>query len=264
MSYTNYNNTYRRNKIREPAQLLAASNIFNPTASQTYMLGCIFEMNDGRAFRYSKAVSDITRARMACGLPPDANTEEIPQAGMVAVKGNTRFNVLLTGTNGVVDGSLIDGYMFINGVATVLGDFYIIKNNKWITGDTVLELEISDAGGLRTDIGTSDELCVIHNRFYNVKVNPNTQDAAVIGVPLVDIDASDKPYFWAQYRGICPLLIDSSDAVAIGAPVGYPSGTPAVAGTGGVIANDGSDQTWGVVVSAGAADEISLVDLLIP
>ena len=60
------------------------------------------------------------------------------------------------------------------------------------------------------------------------------------------------------------MLTDTGDAPAVGAPAGTPAGTAAVAGTVGVIHTDGTDATWGVFVSAGAADEISLVDLMIP
>ena len=265
MSYTNYNQSFRRNKFSEPAQLVAESNLFTPTVDQKYMLGCRFELNDGRAFRYCKnASASITRARMACGLPPDSESEEIAQTGQATAVGEIKFDVLMTTANGITNSSLIDGYLWVNKSPTdssTVGDFYIIKDNKWTTSDTVLNLTIADEGGIRQAISATDEISVIRNRFRDVKVNPTSQDAAVVGVPLVDVTASY--YFWAQYRGVCPLIMDASDAVVIGAPVGKP-GTAGTAGGGGVVENDGTDAVWGTVVSAGAADEISLVDLMIP
>lgn len=265
MSYTNYNHDYRRNKIREPAQLLAGYDIFHPTADQKYMLGCIFEMNDSRAFRYCKdSGTGITRARMACGLPPDSESEEeLLDTNYPIAVGSVKFDIDLTAANGITDHSLIDGYMFINKTATVLGDFYIIKDNKWTTEDEVLNIEIADAGGIRQEIAQNVEIGVIRNRFRDCKVNPSSQDAAVVGVPIVDVAASY--YFWAQYRGVCAVINETSTAggVVIGEPCGK-AGTPSTAGSQGIVATDGTDQTWGVVVSAGAADEISLIDLLIP
>ena len=265
MGYTNYNHSFRRSKLVEPAQSTTDANFFTPTADQKYMLGCRFELNDGRKFRYCKdSGAGITRARMAGGLPPNGNTEEIAQTAQATAVGAIKFDVLVTTSNGITDSSLIDGYLFVNKSPTdssTIGDFYIIKDNKFTTSDTVLNLTIADEGGIRQAISATDEITIIHNRFRDVKVNPTSQDAAVVGVPLVDVAADF--YFWAQYRGVCPLITDASDAPVIGAPIGK-AGTAGTAGAGGVIANDGTDATWGVVVSAGAGSEISLVDLLIP
>lgn len=264
MSYTNYNQGWRRNKLSEPCQFLAGNDIFHPSATQNYMLGCIFEMNDGRMFRYCKAgAADITRARMCASEGPTSTLEE-RVIGAAVAKGKVKFDITVGSSTGIIAHELIDGYLFVNKVATVLGDFYIIKDNYWTTASTVLNLELADAGGLRTALGAADEVCVIKNKCRDVVVNPTAMAAQVIGVPLVDIAYATAPYFWAQFRGICPLICDAGDAPAIGGPAGYPTGTPAAAGTVGVGANDGSDPTWGVYVSAGAASEISLVDLLIP
>ena len=52
MSYTNYNHSFGRNRISEPAQLLAGENLFSETTVQKHMLGAFFDLIDGCRFRY--------------------------------------------------------------------------------------------------------------------------------------------------------------------------------------------------------------------
>ncbi len=266
MSYTNYNQAFRRDKFSEPAQSVAASNFFTPTVDQKYMLGCRFDLNDGRSFRYCKdGGSGLTRALMASSAVPIATLEEEVQTAQATAAGSIKFDVLITTSSGIATGDLIDGYMWVNKSPTdgsTIGDLYIIKDNKFTTSDTVLNLTIADEGGIRQAISATDEISIVKNRCRDVLTNTADITSAPIGVPPVDVTASF--YFWAQYRGITAMLVDTGDAPVVGAPAGTPTGTASVAGTVGVGANDGTDATWGVYVSAGAADEVSLVDLMIP
>ena len=265
MSYE-YNYAYRRNRIMEPAQLLAASDIFHPTIGQKQMLGLIFECNDGRMFRYCKAAAaTITRARMvASEAPPGQLEEEAQAAATIMAVGDVIVDVTVTSGSGVSDGDLVDAVLWVSSSpsdGSVIGDSYVIKNNKWSTDDTILELELSDVGGIRQAISATDKIGIIKNRYRDVVVKPGALAAACVGIPLVDVAASY--YFWAQYRGVAPIIIDAEAAVLIGEPIGIEDTTPAE-GSGGVVGTDGTDQVWGVCVSAGAADEISLIDLLLP
>lgn len=266
MSYESYNYEYRRNRIVEPAQLYAASDLFHPTADQKYMLGLIFECNDGRMFRYCKAAAAaITRARMITACAPIAQLEEEAQAAAtVMAVGDVIVDVTVTSGSGIVAGDLVDATMWVSSSPTdgsTIGDSYMIKSNKWSTSDTILELELADAGGIRQAISATDKIGILKNRFRDVVVKPASVISGLVGIPLVDVAASY--YFWAQYRGVAPLIIDDSAAVAIGDPFGDENDTPAE-GFGGVVGDDCTDCVWGVVISAGAASEISLVDLLLP
>ena len=266
MSYPQYNHSYRRNRILEPAQLYASSDIFHPTADQKYMLGCIFECNDGRMFRYCKAAAAaITRARMvaSCLAPPELEEETQAAATAMAV-GDRVVDVTVTTSSGIADHDLIDGTMWVNASDTddsTIGDSYIIKDNKWVTSDTIVELKLADAGGIRQAISATDDVSIVKNRCRDVVVKPASLAAACIGIPLVDIPASY--YFWVQYRGIAPIIIDADATVVIGGPIGIEDTSPAE-GSGGVVGDDGSDMVWGTCVSAEDASEISLVDLLLP
>lgn len=266
MSYLRYNYKYRRNRIVEPAQLYAASDLFHPTSDQKYMLGLIFECNDGRMFRYCKAAATaITRARMITACAPIAALEEEAQAAAtVMAVGDTTVDVTVSGSSGIVDGDLIDAVMWVSSSPTdssTIGDSYWIKDNTWSTSDTILELVLADAGGIRQAISATDKIGILKNRYRDVVVKPATLDAGAVGIALVDVTASY--YFWAQYRGVAPIIIDADATTVIGEPIGNEDTTPAE-GSGGIIGADFTDCSWGVCVSAGAHSEISLIDLLLP
>ena len=266
MSYTNYNHSFRRQRLMEPSQLYAESNLFNPTSGQKHMLGLIYELDDGRMFRYCKnsSAAVITRARMAAGEAPPSQLEEIAQTAQATAANSIIFDVLVATGNSVSDGDLVDGYLWVSSSdsdGSTIGDSYIIKSNTWSTEDTILTLEIADEGGIRQAISATDDIGIVKNRFRDVVVKPASLASAVVGIPLVDVPISY--HFWAQFRGVAPVLIDADATVVIGEPIGAEDTSPAE-GSGGVVGDDGTDAVWGTCVSAGVAGEISLIDLLLP
>lgn len=269
MSYTNYDPEFVRNKmVLAPGARM--DSLFTPTAAQFHALGRILEIDDatGRMFRYCKdSGTGQTRAQMGCSLPIHADGINIAQTAQASALAATRFNVLITTTNGIVDGCLADGYLTVNQSPTdssAIGDFYIIKDNEWITGDTVLQLDIADENGLRQAISATDEITVARNICRDTKQFPTSIDAAAIGVPLVDVTASY--YYWAQYRGICSLLQEASESVVAGEPVGVPA-TYNTAGAGGPLGAD-TDAIWGVCVCAchtnQSTPDVMLINLMLP
>jgi len=264
MSYTNYNYSFRRNKISEPSQLTADVNIFTPTSDQKFMLGCIYETNDGRKFRYCKdSGTGIGQNLVVCGEPPDAQTVGNAQTAYGVSIGETKFDILLATGNGITDHELKDGYLWINASTpgSAAGTFYIIKDNYWVTSDTVMMVTIADEGGIRVAIAATDDISLQPNLCSNVKVNPTSLDACAVGVTQAVVTASY--YFWAQYRGVTCCLVDASDTVVNGEPVGK-AGTAGTAGSVGLVANDGTDAVYGTCVSFVAHTEYALVNLLIP
>lgn len=267
MSYTNYNTTFRRNKITLPPGARMES-LFTPTLAQAYALGMILELDDGtgRMFRYCKdGGSGQTKAQMGCSLPIDAEGINIAQTAYGHAAGLVKFDVLLTTANGITDNCLIDGYMLVNqGAAAGLGDLYIINDNKWTTSDTVLNIILADEGGLRNAIAATDEIVIARNICRDTKQFPTSIDASAIGVPLVSVTASY--YYWAQYRGIAPLLQEASETVVAGEPVGVPS-TYNTAGAAGPIGAY-TDAIWGVCVCAAhtnqSTPDVMLVNLMLP
>lgn len=266
MSYNNLNQTYRRAPERFPMQLKSDRNLFNPTAIQHYMLGADYDMCDGRKFRYCKNGSvALVRAFMGQSEAPAATTVgvDVPQTGYTGALGAKKFNILLGTGNNYSNSELIDGMLYFNKspvAGSTVGDYYIIKDNYWTTSDTVMNIEIADDGGLRTAFIATDELSVLKNMYRDIIVMPTTATAKAVGVPLADV-AVDY-YYWAQYRGWCPIIVDDGETVVIGEVVGYP-GTIADAGACGIV-GAGTDAVWGVCVMIGATDEPAIVDLMLP
>lgn len=264
MSYTNYNmdtanNGGLRNKI-----LLAPGarmdSLLVPTATQQHAMGRILEADDGtgRKWRYCKngAVA-LVQSYLVSAEAPSANGLEIVQTGYTMSVGDIIFNMLLTTGHNYSDHELTDGWLYVNKVATVLGDQYLIKDNWIVTADTVMKVEIADENGIRHAIAATHELSVVKSEYRDVVVTPTTQAAVIVGVPNVAVTANY--YFWAQYKGPCTVIVDTSETIVIGEPVGYPA-TPNVAGAIGPIGAD-SDTYIGNAMTVGAAAEPSLVKL---
>lgn len=250
--------------MSEPAQIVDSANIFTPTVDQKYMLGAIYETNDGRAFRYCKdSGTGSAKALIQCSEPIDAQQLGNAQTAYGVSAKEVKFDILVATGSGIANHELIDGYLYVNastpGVAG--GSFYIIKDNYWITGDTVMMIEIADSGGVRTAIAATDDISIVKNICRDTKVNPTNRDAPVVGVAMEIVTASY--YYWAQYRGIACCLVDASDTIVVGEPCGK-AGTAGTAGAVGLVADDVTDAVYGTVVSFVAHTEYCLVNLMLP
>ena len=269
MSYVNYHSDYMRNKI-----LLAPGtrmdSLFTPTASQQHALGRILEADDGtnRFWRYCKAGGvALVQAFMGQGEVPSANGLEIAQVGYDFADGDTKFDMLLTTGHGYANNELIDGIVYVNKSPTdgaVVGSAHIIKDNWIKTSDTVMTIEIADQGGLRLSAALTsndNELSVIKSQYMDTVIKPADGLAVAIGVPNVAVPVNY--YYWAQYRGWCPVIVDDGDTLVIGEPAGQP-GTAGDDGAIGVVAADGTDEVWGTVVTIGDTDEPAIINLMLP
>ena len=262
MSYTNLNYDYRRNRIIEPSQLYAGSDIFHPTADQKYMLGCILELANGDRFRYQEDDgTGRSKATMGQSSLPVSNWTEVANAsGIAAVAGDTKLKVTLTTTRCYTD-DFAEGWVIVMDTATPLGDMYLIKSNDVTGAGLTPILQIADAGGIREAIPITAELTICKNKFKDTTVVPKAAGSSCpTGVPLVDVTASY--FFWAKTRGYAPLLVDGDDVVA-GDPVGD-TATAAVNGACGVITACESACIWGICAvenTSGETDQPAIIDL---
>lgn len=266
MSYDNYNWSYRRTNIVGPAKLKAAADIFHPTADKHYALGVEYWMNDGtgRAFRYSQnGTPALGKALMAASAALDAEAiTSTAQTAYGAAAGSRKFNVLQTTGNAWTDHALIDGWLLVGDGGTAMGDMYLIKDNWWKTSDTVLTVEIADAGGLRNAIAATDDVVCFQNKCANTVVNATDPVSASVGVPLVDVPIGY--FYWAQFRGFCPLFDDNTDTLVVG---DFVMASEAIAGACALvdcITTAGDDHAYGICVYPSTTSECAIVDLMIP
>lgn len=121
--------------------------------------------------------------------------------------------------------------------------------------ETVIELDLYEP--LRKDALATAEITLVNNPWYKIVVAVQTTvTAKPCGVPVTAIAAG---YFgWVQTKGLCTMIVDSSDVVVIGNDVGMP-GTNAVAGAVGV--SSAILPIYGRCVSVAAGDKVAMVDL---
>ena len=262
MSYTNYNHSFRRNRLAEPAQLTANANLWTPTVDQKHMLGCIYETNQGDEYRYCKNGSTaIGKQLLICTEAIDGQQVCTIQTAYGADEGATEFSFLATTGSAISDHELIDGYLLVNDGGDAMGDLYTIKDNEWTTGDTVMKVSIADEGGLRNAILATDDVSFFKNRFRDVIVKPTTLTSPIVGATTTIITASY--YFWAKTKGVTALLVDAGDTIVVGEPVGHidASGT---AGSIGLVATAATDICLGTAWFVSTTAESALINLRIP
>jgi len=219
----------------------------------------------GRMFRYCKNSSAATLAKALMNVAQVHDAQAITstvQTAYGASAGATKFDVLQTSGHAWTAHALIDGWLLVGDGGTAMSDMYFITDNT-LTSTNVVNVEIADRGGLRTAIAATDDVVLFRNKCRDTIVAPTTQTngGGAVGVSLVDVTASY--YYWAQYRGYCPMVLDTTDTIVVGEPVGR-AGTLDVAGCVGLVANDGTDQVWGVCVYASTNAECAIIDLMLP
>ena len=270
MSYTNYNTDFRSNKLviaagaRLEGHGHAGPALWNPQATQQHFLGRILELDDGtgRRFKYMKnGGTAIANARVVAAEAVDDQQKDTLQTAYAQTAGSEVVDVLATTGNGISDHDMIGGFLFVNQSAAgalEAGDMYIIKDNVWVTGDTVLRLQIADQGGIRTAIAATSNLTIAKNLYHDVIIKPTTLTGPMLGVTRSIIPANY--YFWAQFDGPCTCIIDTGDTVVAGEPVGHIDGS-GTAGSVGLVSTFATDNMVGrLLVWADGAD-FALIDL---
>jgi hypothetical protein len=194
----------------------------------------------------------------SAALDAEAITSTAQTAYGVAA-GEKLFDILLTTANAWTDGALIDGLMLVADGDSAMGDMYIIKDNKWTVDDTVMSVEIADTDGVRNAIVATDEVILFQNKNANTVVSATDPVSGMVGVALSIVPIGY--YYWAQYSGYTPILVDGTDTVVVGDTVTL---SDSVAGT--IHLNDAAadDVIVGTCIFAGAVGEPCIIDMQIP
>jgi len=196
----------------------------------------------------------LAPALMTSCEAPNANIfEEVQTAYGAGAIGDTNLIVLCTTGSGVTNGQLKDGWLIVNKV-TGLGHAYAIANNTWITGDTVMHVELHEP--VRVALSATSEITMRKSLYEGLIVNATTPTGLAMGVPNVTIPISY--YGWVQRKGPCAMTVDTGETLTIGCMCGG-AGTAAVAGAVGVAVV--TEPYYCQVITIGAADETALIDL---
>lgn len=251
---TETNGRYMRKSTPPFMQGDPSEGLFTPTVDQRYALGSCLYDSFGRRWRYAKnGATQLEVALMAQSEAINANVANEVQTGYGLALGATSGQVLVTTSNGIADGELQDGWLLITD-GTGEGYCYPIQWNTWVTGDTVMQLDLFEP--IRLAVAATAEITLVKNKWRDVVVMPTTVAGIWTGVPNVVIPANY--YGWLQTKGICPMVVDAGDTLVVGALAGNPA-TNGTAGGVGIPAI--TTQVWGHTIYIGAAGESALIDL---
>jgi hypothetical protein len=224
------------------------------SATQEFALGTIYEPNDGtgRRYRYTKngAVALGVGKLVQAPAPISNHQEAVGGAGTTGAADQKTLVIGTTVTTALTANQYDRGYVYTNKV-TGLGYSYLIKSHTNTTTPTITLEE-----NIRLAVDTTTEFTLTANPYSAVIVAPTTLTAQIVGVPTFAVTAAY--YFWLQDRGPCAVLVDTSETLVIGEPVGYPE-TISVAGAVGIPTI--TDQIIGKVLSVNVAAEYALIEL---
>lgn len=228
--------------------------LWTPTVDQKHRLGARYQDGHGRVWRYAmNGATELGPSLMTSAEAPASGIFEIVQTGYTTAVGDTSIRVLATTGSAVLDGQLVDGWLIPNKIAG-LAHAYAIASNTWISGDTVMHVELYEPIRLATTVLT--EITMRKNLYRGVIVNATTPTGFPTGVPNMTIPVS---YFgWLQVKGPCAMTVDNGDTLTIGCMCGGPAAA-AAAGMVGVCAV--TEPYYGQVITIGAADETALINL---
>jgi hypothetical protein len=229
--------------------------LWTPTVDQKHRIGARYQDGHGRIWRYSLNGAAILAAGYMAGKEAiNGDVQDITQTayGDVAI-GDTRVTVLVTTTNGILDGELLDGTLLVQDSTGYL-HAYAIAGNTYISGDTVMSVELYDP--IRVAWAATTVISLTKNPYLDVVVMGTTPTGHPVGVPNVTIPIAY--YGWLQRKGYCAMYADTGTTLVIGVPAGNPTS----ATTPGSVEAPGAAEPWyGNCVEIGAQTKGCIIDL---
>ena len=225
--------------------------IYSESSVQMTDLGRFIDFEDGRRFRYCKASGAVTKGTVVQASAIDTNHSEQLQTGYgLSIGQKDNISVLLTAAP--TSNEYADGYMICN-VGTGLGQMYRIRKNT--AAYSPCKLWLYDP--IVTAIPAASEISLIKNKYLDVvTVIATTPTGVPVGVPLITITIGGY-YFWAQTRGYCPILADSTVTLIVG------NNVIRGATVAGSMVQNAADvhPVYGELVSVCAASEYAVINL---
>lgn len=229
--------------------------LWTPTVDQRHRLGEKTEDSLGRLWRYSRNGAAILAAGYMAGKEAtNANTLNQTQTAYgTAGIGDTRVTVLVTTSNGILNDELVDGTLLVEDSTGYL-HAYAIAGNTYITGDTLMSVELYDP--IRVAWAASSVVTLSKNMYADVVVMGTTPTGIACGVPNFAIPIGY--YGWLQRKGPCAMYADTGTTLAIGCLCGNPTS----AGTAGSVEITAVDEAlYGHVIEIGAQTKGCLIYL---
>lgn len=229
--------------------------LWTPTVDQRHRLGARFEDGHSRVYRYAKnGGTELAAGYMCSSEAPHADVSTITQTGYSTAIGDKRIRCLFTTTNNIADDELVDGFLLVVS-STGLGHTYAIAGNKYISGDTVVDIKLYEEIRVATVAG-STVMSFVKNRWRDVIVCASTPAGSLVGVSPHVIAVNY--YGWLQTKGPCGVIVDTGESILIGCEVGMPTSS-AVDGACGVAHI--AEGIWGKCLGVEAAAGTALIDL---
>jgi hypothetical protein len=233
--------------------------IYEESLTQEYHLGTKLIYNDGRIFRYAKnGGTALSKALMTQGETIYAYSDDETQStyGGSANVGDIEIDIDVTTGGSWTANEFAQGFLInSSGTATCIGDIYKIVANE-INGsdDTLMRVQLETP--IRVAWDTSSVIFLTKSPWRDVDVGTTTAVGTPTGIPLIDVTANY--FFWAQTGGYAPCIVDDSETLVNGEPVGYPA---TVADDGAVGVPGATDAVWGFCVITKATDAAAMIDL---
>lgn len=228
--------------------LVAAQDVLRTATVPQHVLGSYIETQDGRGFRYGRAVAATVPGKLYQCTPQDA-TNYSPAGGIgVSAAAIGDFNVTLTTSLTIALNALAGGYLTV-AITPGEGYTYRIKSNTAVSGATGCVVTLEDP--LVVALTTASKVVMVANPWEAVVIMPTTITAAPAGVSVGIIPTAS--YGWFQTHGAVSVL--NSGGTAIGLSI-TPGGAAGAVKTGGTTLGD-----IGYCLNAGTTAEYQMVFL---
>lgn len=185
-----------------------AQGLYEVSAEQKHFLGTVRHLSDGRAFVYAKAgATNLSAGVLVQG--PAAVSNHIGQDVKVAASAGDKTVVMGIGATALSQNQYKEGYLLVS-ANTGAGHAYKIRGHgAYSASSTGVVIELYDS--LRTSLvagTTPSKVDLCPHPCRGVVIHPSPPTAILIGVTPCAVPANY--YFWAQFRGVCAVLIDGS------------------------------------------------------
>ena len=198
----------------------AGQGILQESETAITPVGTRMILNDGRCFVYCKnGSSTALAANKVVQQPAWVSTETALVTGAAAL-GNTAVTITTGST--VSSDTYADGYVAVEDDAGE-GQMLKIKAHPTLTSAAGL-FTLYDP--VRVALTSATTTALVKNPFSGVVIleeSDDTETGVAVGVPLIRVQASY--FFWAQYKGVCNVLMQGTAAIGEGLMRGTDDGS---------------------------------------